>query len=136
LFDGGNNLFHRVPFALHTDLLCWLNSAKSHIKCGSIYWGTVRDEFAAEERFDLTLAHRALFQKLEGQYFLYRYEFLEKDLWNKRGAWAASLIALPFFKEWWRQEKQQHVYTDEFVSAIESIEAFDMRAAGYDDGAA
>jgi len=93
------------------------------------------DEFSAEERFDLTLAHRALFQKLEGQFFLYRYEFLEKDLWSKRGAWAASLIALPFFKEWWRQEKQQHVYTDEFVMAIESIEVFDMRAAGYDNGA-
>jgi hypothetical protein len=93
------------------------------------------DDFAAEDRFDITLAHRALFQKLEGQYFLYKYDFLEHGLWKKRGAWAASLIKLPFFKEWWRQEKQQHVYTDEFVTAVESIEVFDMRAAGFDGGA-
>jgi len=93
------------------------------------------NDFTSIERFDLTIGHRALFQKLEGQYFLYKYDFLDQDIWNKRGAWAASLIALPFYKEWWRQEKVQHVYTDEFVVAIETIKVFDMQAAGSDDAA-
>ena len=90
------------------------------------------EDFTAEERFDLTLGHRALFQKLEGQYFLYKYDFLDQGLWSQRGAWAASLVSLPFYKEWWRQEKVQHVYTDEFVVAIEALEDFGMRPAGLD----
>lgn len=90
-------------------------------------------DFTSEERFDLTIAHRALFQKLEGQYFLYRYGFLDQGIWNQRGAWAVSLVSLPFYKEWWRQEKVQHVYTDEFVMAIGAIKVFDMKAAGFDD---
>lgn len=91
------------------------------------------NDFTSEERFDITIAHRSLFQKLEGQYFLHKYEFLDDSIWETRGAWAASLISLPFFQEWWRQEKLQHVYTDHFINAVETAKVFDMQVAGVGD---
>ena len=55
------------------------------------------DEFT---RMRLGLIHRALFQKLEGQYFLYADGYLERNLWQKRCSWAAGLVNLPFYAKW------------------------------------
>lgn len=91
------------------------------------------NDFTPEERLDITVMNRALFQKLEGQYFLLKYDFLDEGIWAKRSKWAASLISLPFYKVWWEQEKTQHIYSDEFIEAIEDVEAFEMQAAGAED---
>ena len=88
------------------------------------------DEFTPEERRDIGLLHRALFQKFEGLYVLHKYDMLDNALWLQRREWAASLISLPFYGEWWKQELEQHVYTDEFVKIVESTEAFAMTFVG------
>ena len=91
------------------------------------------NDFTPEERLDLSLLTRILFQKLEGQYHLLKYGFLDAGLWSKRSQWAASLIALPFYREWWEQEKRQNIYSDEFVKALEAIEPRELQAAGVVD---
>ena len=62
---------------------------------------------------------RSLFQKLEGQYYLYKYGSLDKHIWEGRRSWAAGAIQAPFFKRWWAVEKTQRIYTQEFVELIE-----------------
>ena len=70
----------------------------------------------------LAFAWRAIFQKLEGQYFLRKHGYLEPELWEKRRAWARCFINSPLQSRWWEIEKQQLVFTDEFVGAIESAD--------------
>lgn len=77
------------------------------------------DDFSEPDRFFLAILYRALFQKLEGQYFLFKYGSLDAALWEKRRDWAAGLIKLPFFSRWWAFDKA-HIWTDEFVAAIEA----------------
>jgi hypothetical protein len=91
------------------------------------------NDFSPEERLDITLLNRALFQKLEGQYYLLKYDFLDKGIWAMRSAWAASLISQPFYEEWWVQEKKQRIYSEEFIAEIESVEAFRMQTAGVEE---
>ena len=82
--------------------------------------GKSRDDFSDIDFAWLALMNRSLFQKLEGQYFLFKYGNLEKTLWEKRRDWAGGLIKLPFFQHWWQFEKSQNIWTDEFVAAIET----------------
>lgn len=76
-------------------------------------------DFSQVEQFRLLLSRRALFQKLEGQYFLYKYGSLDAVLWETRRDWAAGAIKIPFWAQWWEYEKTQKVWSPEFIAAIE-----------------
>lgn len=76
-------------------------------------------DFSDLEQIRLTLLFRTTFQKLEGQYYLVRFGTLGAELWEGRRDWAASLIQLPFYREWWKREKQEKVYTEAFCKTIE-----------------
>jgi acyl-CoA reductase-like NAD-dependent aldehyde dehydrogenase len=91
-------------------------------------------DFSPAQRADIGLLHRALFQKLEGQYILYRYAFLDEGIWKARSSWASALIAIPFFAEWWSQEKEQYVYSEDFASAIEAISTTPVGFVGSKEG--
>ena len=77
-------------------------------------------------RARLSVSHRALFQKLEGQYYLYKYGALDEGLWTARTAWAAGSIKNSFYKTWWEIEKQSEIYSREFVSAIDSAASINV----------
>lgn len=81
-------------------------------------------------KFRVEAFHRALFQKLEGQYFLYKFGYLESDLWKKRSAWANGVVQLPYFKNWWENELKQSVYSDEFIDAITSADSIKVSVVG------
>ena len=88
------------------------------------------EEFDEVTRMQISLAHRALFQKLEGQYYLHVYGYLEEDVWAKRSSWAAGLISLPFYSVWWEEELELSIYSDAFVEAINSAHAIGVRMIG------
>jgi hypothetical protein len=90
------------------------------------------EDFTEIERIRMAIHIRALFQKLEGQYYLFRYGFLEPDVWSKRSAWASGLIQLPFWQQWWQAEIEENVYTDAFVEAIESASPVRVSLSGGD----
>ena len=89
-------------------------------------------EFSPLEKARLGIQCRALFQKLEGQYFLFRGGFLEPGVWTARQSWARSLIELPYFAEWWRIELEQSIYSAEFVEKVLGAPSIkvDVSAAG------
>jgi hypothetical protein len=77
-----------------------------------------QNDFSDIENVRIGAHFRALFQKLEGQYYLYQYGYLAAGLWKKRSSWASGLIQLPYYKKWWEAEIQEMVYSDEFIEAI------------------
>ena len=78
------------------------------------------NDFSDLDRSRIALLNRALFQKLEGLYFLCKYGNLDKAIWETRLSWAAGCIKLPFYGQWWDFEKTQNIWTAEFVAAIET----------------
>ncbi len=77
------------------------------------------EDFGAETHAFMMVFYRALFQKLEGQYYMYQYGSLDKDLWEGRRDWAASVIKLPFYKVLWEREKNEKIWSDRFIRVIE-----------------
>lgn len=77
------------------------------------------DDFNIEMQSSATITVRALFQKLEGQYYLMTYGSLDQEVFEGRLEFAASMIKLPFYEHWWEQEKLVKIYSDAFVQAIE-----------------
>jgi hypothetical protein len=84
-------------------------------------------------RIRLSAHHRALFQKLEGQYYLHRYGYLDGGLWETRSAWAHGFIQLPIWQDWWQNELRESVYSDEFVDAVESARSIKVSLVGGHD---
>ena len=90
------------------------------------------EDLSAEERQLVSIAARALFQKLEGQYYLYKHGYMEPQLWKCRLDWARGLVVLPVFSTWWRSELDQKVFSPEFSQAIRSEgDPVAVRMAGF-----
>ncbi|MFT4940145.1 MAG: hypothetical protein ACI88A_003197 [Paraglaciecola sp.] len=73
---------------------------------------------------------RALFQKLEGQYYLYKYGYLEPDVWRIRSAWAHGLIQLPYYNLWWKNELKELVFSNDFANAVLSASPIQVSMPG------
>ena len=66
----------------------------------------------------VSMMHRALFQKLEGQYYLFKHGYLEPQIWVARQNWARGVLELPLGRAWWEQEVQASVFSAEFVTVL------------------
>lgn len=82
-------------------------------------------DFAATEYYRFALGYRAVFQKLEGQFYLFKYGLLEPDIWRQRSRVARGYLELPLFREWWENELRIATFTDEFVAAVGAAEPID-----------
>ncbi|MEP0190494.1 MAG: hypothetical protein ABJP70_07725 [Erythrobacter sp.] len=78
------------------------------------------DDFPPEARGRMTAFYRAIFQKLEGQFYMHEYGSLDDDIIKVRLEWAASVIQSPFYQTLWQQEKAEKIYSERFVAALET----------------
>jgi hypothetical protein len=76
------------------------------------------DDLQASDLILLLFIHRAIFQKLEGEYYLYQHGFLDATQWEARQTWACSYIELPLVRAWWEDEMKQGIFRPEFIAAI------------------
>ncbi len=88
------------------------------------------DDLPLSEFMALTLCHRTLFQKLEGQYYMYKHGLLEPEIWKVRRDWAQSLVTLPVPAYWWDIEKTQSLYSEEFMTMISEGDKTEVFAPG------
>ena len=88
--------------------------------------GEPPDTFSDEERVSISVFMRSVFQKLEGQYFLFKYGSVDEVIWENRRQWGAGLVRTPFFAQWWKIEKSQLIYTAEFIRLIESARPIEI----------
>ena len=78
------------------------------------------DDVQTSDLIILLFIHRAVFQKIEGEYYLYQHGFLDAARWEARKTWACSYIELPIPKAWWEDEIKQGIFRPEFIAAISS----------------
>ena len=84
------------------------------------------EDFTDVEWHRVAQAFRAVMQKLEGQYYLYKYGLMEPDIWAKRSRVARGIIDPPLMRAWWEHEKPILTFSDEFVRAVEESSALDV----------
>ena len=86
--------------------------------------------FTDIENIRIGAHNRALFQKLEGQYYLFKFGYLALGVWEKRSAWANGLIQLPYYSEWWENELKESIFSDEFADAVLSAAGINVSMPG------
>lgn len=84
------------------------------------------DSFSEDQRVHISILMRSIFQKLEGQYYLFKYGNLDAGIWDNRKTWAAGALQIPFFKNWWEIEKSQLIFSPEFIEVVETTRPISM----------
>lgn len=63
---------------------------------------------------------RAVFQRVEAQFALYRNGILDAEVWELRRNYTKSLLSNPLVAEVWRLEKDNSMLTRAFIAELES----------------
>ena len=83
-------------------------------------------DMTPEEYERLRYTFRAIFQKLEGQYYLFKYGLLEPQVWETRSSIGSGMVqGNPLLREWWESDTNPTNYSPEFVNAINDAEPID-----------
>jgi hypothetical protein len=93
-------------------------------------------EMTLSDQAVVGLLSRAVFQRIEGEFYLYEHGFLDPSHWESRSAWARGFLALPIPKAWWEGESKQGVYRPSFVEALDAGEKTSLKLPGWLDAAA
>lgn len=101
--------------------------AKVYDPSGSI------EEMTPSDQAIVGLVNRAVFQRIEGEFYLYEHGFLDPSQWEARSAWARGFLAFPIPKTWWEGESKQGVYRPRFVAALNVGEKMPLKVPGWLD---
>jgi hypothetical protein len=87
---------------------------------------TKGSDMTSEEYDRVRLMFRNFFQRLEGQYYLYKYGLLEPGVWEARSAIGRGMVqANPMLREWWAGDTNPLNYSQEFVDAVNQSDSID-----------
>ena len=87
---------------------------------------TKGEDMSPEDYERVQLMFRNFFQRLEGQYYLYKYGLLESGVWRARSAIGRGMVqANPLLRDWWENETDPTNYSQEFVDAINQTSGID-----------
>ena len=105
-----NEQMYQLPDETLADLGRWMQ-------------GDAPEAFSGVARGRCEICFRSIYQKLEGQYFLYKYGLLDADLWEARRAIARGMIQTANARAWWERETQAGALSAQFIQAIEGAES-------------
>ena len=88
------------------------------------------EDMELSDHLVLGFINRALFQRIEGEYYLFQHGFLDPEQWNGRRSWACGYLDLPLQKAWWEVEKTQGVLRPEFIAALKVAEFVNVQSPG------
>ncbi len=91
------------------------------------------EEMTLSDQAVVGLVNRAVFQRIEGEFYLYEHGFLDPLHWEARSAWARGFLAFPIPKAWWDGESKQGVYRPSFVAALNAGEQMPLKVPGWLD---
>ena len=77
-------------------------------------------DFTSPEQAQLDALGRALFHRLEAQWYVSQRRGLPPDIWRKRRAWARATIEHPIGRWQWEHEKAAKNLTSDFIREIET----------------
>ncbi|MDJ0790173.1 MAG: hypothetical protein QNK05_25545 [Myxococcota bacterium] len=84
--------------------------------------GTQPEDLTPAEFAQFFLVTRAVLQKYQGQWALWKEGILPEEMWQNRRRWAKAFVSLPVPGRIWQRETDQHQYAEGFVESINSME--------------
>ena len=86
--------------------------------------------FSPQQMYPYAMLWRSHFLKLEAQYFLFKHDLLDDELWGKAASFWAGALQLPVLRAWWEAEQQTRLYSEEFCRALAATKARGLSLAG------
>ena len=83
---------------------------------------TEPDQLSDKEKYLVQRFYRSWFQRMEAQFALYQSGILDEEIWNLRRGYAKAIFNNPIAKECWEAEKTNSMFTEGFISSIDSAE--------------
>jgi hypothetical protein len=77
------------------------------------------DSLTDKEIYRIHRFNRGWFQRMEAQFALYKAGILDREVWELRLGYAQGLLAKPPFKEWWEIDKNNSMFTEDFIKSID-----------------
>jgi len=74
------------------------------------------------DHYRMSVLTCSVYQRLEGQYFLYVNGILDHSLWEQRRAIGRGMIENPYLGEWWKNERAVLTFSEPFAGSIETGE--------------
>ena len=78
------------------------------------------ENFDPIDQFTVACVARTMIQKFSASFFQYKAGILGAENWTSYMTYCKSVFSLPVFATWWKEERQQPIYSPEFIAAIES----------------
>ena len=78
------------------------------------------DQLSDKEKYLFQRFYRSWFQRMEAQFALYQSGILDEEVWNLRRGYAKAIFNNPIAKECWEAEKTNSMFTEGFISSIDS----------------
>jgi hypothetical protein len=89
------------------------------------------DSLTEKEKYQVHRFLRGWFQRMEAQFALYKAGILDKEVWELRCGYAQGMLDKPLFKEWWEIDKNNSMFTKDFIKSTESrSKAVDLNFLG------
>ena len=94
---------------------------------------TDAESLSEYEKYLVQRFWRSYLQRLEAQFALYRSRVLDKEVWDLRCGYTKALLEVPIFAEIWELEKENSMFTNAFITAVDSTDRVSVaRFAGVD----
>jgi hypothetical protein len=71
----------------------------------------------------VSLLGRALLQQFETESFQHQAGLLETEIYENLRNWLANVLKLPFWREWWANEREQGIYTQTFLNSLDTAKS-------------
>jgi hypothetical protein len=78
------------------------------------------DSLTDRETYQLHRFLRGWFQRMEAQFALYKVGILDREVWELRLGYAQGMLAKSPFKEWWSIDKNNSMFTKDFIESIDN----------------
>jgi hypothetical protein len=78
------------------------------------------ENFEPADQFTIACLARTMIQKFSAAHFQHKAGMLGVENWTSYMTYCKSVFSLPVFSAWWKEERQQPIYSPEFIAAIEA----------------
>lgn len=88
----------------------------------------VQGSLSTDEAGRMDVLWRSMYQKLEGQYFLYKYGLLDAELWEHRRRLGRAMLQQAYPRAWWENAIKIEEFSPQFIREIDSAVPMDQSA--------
>ena len=84
-----------------------------------------RGALSVQDAGRMDVLMRSMYQKLEGQYFLYKFGLLDEELWEVRRRIGLGMLQGAYSRAWWENAISIREFSPRFIQEIEGARLLD-----------